>query len=106
QHLLIFDGNRRRLWRLINLERNDCRTNENSCNRNWIRSNGCEVEGKRESAGPIDTNTPERLPQKFIALPAMKFVQEIVEVTGRRLFVAFQPKQLRYLVVVEFVHWR
>src|SRR5437899_2268060 len=40
QHLLIFDGNRRRLWRLIITERNDCRTNEHSCNRNWIRSKG------------------------------------------------------------------
>jgi hypothetical protein len=31
------------------------------------------------------------LPEQFIALPAMKFVQEILEITGRRLLVSFQP---------------
>jgi hypothetical protein len=43
------------------------------------------------------------LTQKFITLPAMKFVQEIFEVSGRGLFVFFQPQQLREIVKL-FVH--
>ena len=36
----------------------------------------------------------------------MKLVQEIVEVTRRRLFVFFQPKQLPDFVVVKLIHFQ
>jgi hypothetical protein len=54
--------------------------------------------------GAFQADPPERLPQKFVALPPMKFVQEILEITRRRLLVAFQPKKLRNIVIVKLVH--
>jgi hypothetical protein len=36
----------------------------------------------------------------------MKFVQEIIEVTRRRLLVAFQPEQFCNFGIVKFVHGR
>jgi hypothetical protein len=55
------------------------------------------------SAFPADP--PKRLAEQFIALPAMKLVEEIFEITRRRLLVALQPKQSRDFVVVKFVHF-
>jgi hypothetical protein len=52
----------------------------------------------------LQTNAPKRLPKQFIALPAMKFVKEIFEVTRWRLLVAFQPKKPRDFPIVKFVH--
>jgi hypothetical protein len=49
-------------------------------------------------------NPPKWLAEQFIALPAMKLVEEIFEITRRRLLVALQPKQPRDFVVVKFVH--
>ena len=51
-----------------------------------------------------NTDAPKRLPQKFVALAAMKFVKEIFKVSGRWLLVTFQAKQFRDLVVVKLVH--
>jgi hypothetical protein len=48
---------------------------------------------------------PKRLAEQFIALPAMKLMEEIFEITGRRLFVTLQPKQPRDFVVIKFVHF-
>jgi hypothetical protein len=56
--------------------------------------------------GPLQANAPERLPQQFISLPAMKLMQKVLKVSGRRLLVLFQPKQGRNIVVVRFVHER
>jgi hypothetical protein len=53
----------------------------------------------------FQANAPKRLAKQFIALPAMKFVQEILKVSGRRLLVALQPKQPRDFAIVEFVHF-
>ena len=39
-------------------------------------------------------HAPERFAEKFVALPAMEFVEEIFEVTGRWLFEFFQAEQL------------
>jgi hypothetical protein len=55
------------------------------------------------SAFPADP--PKWLAEQFIALPAMKFVEEIFEITGRRLLVALQSKQPRDFIVVKFVHF-
>jgi hypothetical protein len=54
----------------------------------------------------FETNAPQRLAEHFIALTAVKFVQEIFEITGRRLFVPLQSKQPRDFVVVELVHFQ
>jgi hypothetical protein len=54
------------------------------------------------SAFPADP--PKWLAEQFIALPAMKLVEEIFEIARRRLLVTLQPKQLRNFVVVKFVH--
>jgi hypothetical protein len=51
------------------------------------------------------TDAPQWLAEHFIALTAMKFVQEIFEVTWRRLLIAFQSKQPRDFVIVKFVHF-
>jgi hypothetical protein len=50
-------------------------------------------------------NAPQRLAEHFIALPAMKFMQEILEVTGRRLFLPLQSKQPCDFVIVKLVHF-
>jgi hypothetical protein len=50
-------------------------------------------------------DAPQRLAEHFIALPAMKFMQEILEIAGRRLFVPLQSKQPRDFVIVKVVHF-
>jgi hypothetical protein len=52
----------------------------------------------------LQANAPERLPEQFIALPAMKFMQEIFEIARRRLLEALQPKKSCNFIVVKFVH--
>ena len=59
---------------------------------------------KYEITRPIDADPPKRLAQKLIALAAMKFVEKIIKVAGRRLFVSLQSKQFRDFVFVQFVH--
>ena len=54
---------------------------------------------EHEILGPLQGNAPERLPQKFVALPAMKLVQKIIEVTRRRLLMPFQTQQLADIVL-------
>ena len=51
-------------------------------------------------------NAPDRLTEQFVTLAAMKFVEEIFEVTGRGLFKPFQPKQFSDFVFVEVIHAR
>jgi len=53
----------------------------------------------------LETDAPQRLADHFIALPAMKFMQEILEVTGWRLFVPLQSKQPCDFVIVKLVHF-
>jgi hypothetical protein len=53
----------------------------------------------------FEANAPKRLAKQFIALTAMKFVQEILKISRRRLLVALQPKQPRDFAIVEFVHF-
>ncbi len=59
---------------------------------------------ERETVRALEANTPHRLMKQFVALPSTELGQEIFIVTRRRLFVAFQPKQLRDVVVAEGVH--
>src|SRR5438874_11327257 len=57
--------------------------------------------------GAFEPNTPPtRLTKQFVALalPLMELVQEILKVIPRRLFVAFQPKQMRDVIVDGRVH--
>jgi len=55
--------------------------------------------------GAFTTDSPKRLAEQFIALPAMKLVEKIFKITRRRLLVALQPKQPPDFVVVKFVHF-
>jgi hypothetical protein len=54
----------------------------------------------------LKTDAPQRLAKHFIALPSMKLMQKILEITGRRLFVPLQSKQPRDFVVVKLVHFQ
>jgi hypothetical protein len=53
----------------------------------------------------LKADAPQRLPEHFIALPAVKFMQEILEIAGRRLFVPLQSKQPRDFVIVKLIHF-
>jgi hypothetical protein len=53
----------------------------------------------------LKADAPQRLTEHFIALPAVKFVQEILEIAGRRLFVPLQSKQPRDFVIVKLIHF-
>ncbi len=53
----------------------------------------------------LKADAPQRLAEHFIALPAMKFMQEILEIAGRRLFVPLQSKQSRDFVIVKLIHF-
>jgi len=55
--------------------------------------------------GAFQANAPKRLAKQFIALPAMKFVQEIFKVAWWRLLVSLQPKKPRDFPIVKFVHF-
>jgi hypothetical protein len=92
------------LGRLIKLERNDGGANEHGRDGGGIGTKRRPIQTQHEILPAIQTNAPERLTKELVALAAMKLVQEILKITGRRLFVAFQPKQLRDFVVVKFVH--
>ncbi len=54
----------------------------------------------------LQANAPKRLAKQFIALPEMKFVQEILKVAGRRLLVTLQPKQSCDFAIVKFLHFQ
>jgi hypothetical protein len=54
--------------------------------------------------GAVEANAPNRFTKQLVALTAMKFMQEVLEITWRRLLVTFQSKQLRDFVVVKVVH--
>ena len=54
----------------------------------------------------LKADAPQRLAEHFIALPAMKFMQEILEIDGWRLFVPLQSKQSRDFVIVKLVHFQ
>ena len=53
----------------------------------------------------FQADAPKRLTKQFIALPAMKFVQEIFKVARWRLLVALQSKQPRDFPIVKFLHF-
>ena len=53
----------------------------------------------------LKADAPQRLAEHFIALPAMKFMQEILEIAGWRLFVPLQSKQSRDFVIVKLIHF-
>jgi hypothetical protein len=53
----------------------------------------------------FETDAPQRLAKHFIALSAMKFMQEILKVARGWLFVPLQPKQSRDFVIVKLVHF-
>jgi hypothetical protein len=54
----------------------------------------------------FETDTPQRLAEHFITLPAMKFMQEILEVAWWRLLVPLQSKQPRDFIIVKLVHFQ
>jgi hypothetical protein len=89
---------------LINLEGNYSRTNEDGRGGDGIGSERRHIQPEHEIVRALQTDAPERLTQEFVTLTAMKFVQEIIEVTWRRLLVPFQAQQLADVVFVKFVH--
>ena len=81
---------------LINPDRNHCGARHND--RDACRV-GTDTVPERETPRAIEANTPHRLTKQFVALTPMELGQEIFLVTRRRLFVAFQPKQLCDFVI-------
>ena len=77
---------------LINLERDHGRAKQHRRRGDRIGSDARNIETHHEILRAPERNSPERLPEQFIALPAMKFVQEILEIARRRLLVFFQPQ--------------
>jgi hypothetical protein len=61
---------------------------------------------RAKPSAALQANTPKRLTNQFVplALAPTKLVQEILEVIRRRSFVAFQPKQVRDVIVANRVH--
>jgi cell division protein FtsW (lipid II flippase) len=53
----------------------------------------------------FETDSPQRLAKHFIALSAMKLMQEILEIARRWLFVPLQSKQPCDFVIVKLVHF-
>ena len=82
-------GHIRLIGPLMDLQGNDQRTDQNrrGCGRHG--SERRKVEAEERIGKPPPHHAPDRLAQQFVALPAMKFVKEIFEVSGRRLLVAF-----------------
>src|SRR5207244_5484929 len=60
QHWAIFGGNRGRLWRLVNPQRNNCRAHEHGGDRGWIGGKSCEVEREGKRSRRIDADAPKR----------------------------------------------
>jgi hypothetical protein len=52
----------------------------------------------------VPENAPNGLTQEFVPLTAMEFMEEIFEITRRRLLILFQAKQFADFVIVEVVH--
>ncbi len=52
----------------------------------------------------LQGDAPKRLPKKLGALPAMELVEEIIEVSWRRLLMTFQAEQRGDVLFVEWVH--
>ena len=102
---LLVGGDVHRLRLLINSNGNDGGTDQDSCDGGRIGGKPGKIQPEHEVASALQTNSPERLPEQFIALAAVKLVQEILEVTGGRLFVAFQPEQRRNFSIVKVVHF-
>ena len=94
------------LWFLINLQRNDCGAYKDGRGSNRIRSEGPNVQPEHKIVSAFPADPPKWLAEQFIALPAMKLVEKIFEITRRRLLVTLQPKQPRDFVVVKVVHFR
>ena len=77
-----------RTWRgLINFER------DHGCAKHYrrrchgVRREARNVEAHHEILRPAERDFPERLAEQIIALPPMKFVQEVLEIARRRLLV-------------------
>jgi hypothetical protein len=61
---------------------------------------------QRDTLRALEPDAPRRLTKQFVALTPTKFVEEILKISRRRLFVAFQPKQPCDFIVTERVHFR
>src|ERR1043166_7209112 len=84
---------------LINPNRHDRCADEHGRDGRGIRSEPRQVQPEHELVRAIETQPPQRLTQQFIALTAMKLVQEILEIARGRLLVPLQPKQRRDFLV-------
>jgi hypothetical protein len=48
----------------------------------------------------LQRDPPDWFAEKFVALPAMEFVQEILEIGRRRLLISFEPQKFADLFFV------
>jgi hypothetical protein len=89
---------------LINLQGNYSGANEDRRDGSGIRGQRTNIQLQHEGMDAFQADAPKRLAKQFIALPAMKFVHEILKVAGGRLLVSLQSKQPRDFPIVKFVH--
>src|SRR5438270_11895718 len=92
----------RRLRRLINLEGKDRRANQNGSGRDRVGCEPGDIEAQHKILCPLHGDFPQWLPKQFVALTAMEFVQEVFEITRRRLFESLQAQQPANFVIVKF----
>jgi hypothetical protein len=88
-------GHLKRKYRRENYDRGRC---------GRIGSQSGDVHLEHEVVRALPGYTPERLPKELGPLAPMKLVQEVIEITGRRLLMSLQTQKLSDLFVVEMVH--
>ena len=80
-----FESDASSLWLLINLQRDDSGTSQYCRNGSQHEANEGTSSRDMNVWSAFQTDAPQRLAKQFIALPPMKFVEEIIEITRRRL---------------------
>src|SRR3954465_13156501 len=78
---------------LINFERNHRGAHDNGCRHGGIRSQPWNIEPVHEILGALQGNPPDGFLQELVALTAMEFVKEILEIGRRRLLIFFEPQK-------------
>src|SRR2546430_9592536 len=89
---------------LVNLQGNHRGADEQRRDRGRVGSQAGNIEPEQEVLRALERDAPDRFLQELVPLPAMEFVQEIIEVTWRRLLIFLEPQKLADLFFVQWVH--
>jgi hypothetical protein len=97
------DSRRRRFRSLVNFQRKDRGRDQHCRDGDWTRAQGRQIQPEHGILRALQNDSPNWLTKKFVTLTTMKFVQEIFEVTRRRLLVTLQAQEARDLFKVLIV---